>query len=81
MNSVSAFPTSLNDRSSKLPLLYVEERDGHIAALVFRGEARHVDRILKMWASGKFAPDDAESHTAAARSSLHRHWYAVRLTD
>jgi hypothetical protein len=92
MNSTSDSPiprTSLD----KLPLLYVEERGGHLAAFVFRGEVKHVDRILKMWASGRFTSDHTEDATyytimsddkmiaTVARDNIHRHWYMIRLMD
>lgn len=79
--------------SEKLPLLYVEERNGHLSAFVFRGEVKHVDRILKMWASGQFTSDHTEDATyytimsddkmiaTVARDNVHRHWYMIRLMD
>lgn len=92
MNSLSDLPTSMT-LSEKLPLLYVEERNGHLSAFVFRGEVKHVDRILKMWASGQFASDHTEDATyytimsddkmiaTVARDNVHRHWYMIRLMD
>jgi hypothetical protein len=59
MNSAPSFPV-LSNPPSELPLLYVEERDGRISAFVFRGEVKHVDRVLKMWANGKFTSDHTE---------------------
>jgi hypothetical protein len=92
MNSTPSFPVSSNP-PSELPLLYVEERDGRLAAFVFRGEVKHVDRVLKMWASGKFTSDHTEDATyytimsddkmiaTVAKDNVHRHWYMVRLMD
>jgi hypothetical protein len=92
MNSTPSFP-ALPNSPSELPLLYVEERDGRIAAFVFRGEVKHVNRVLKMWASGKFTSDHTEDATyymimsddkmiaTVARDNIHRHWYMVRLMD
>lgn len=83
------FPSALSGES---PLLYVEERGGRLAAFVFRGEIKHVNRILKMWASGGFASKhagDTTRYTAmsdtvtatVAQDDTHRHWYTVRLED
>jgi hypothetical protein len=92
MNSTSGLPVSPTT-SDKLPLLYVEERGGRLSAFVFRGEVKHVDRILKMWASGRFTSDHTEDATyytimsddkmiaTVARDNVHRHWYMVRLMD
>jgi hypothetical protein len=92
MNSTPGFP-ALPNSPSELPLLYVEERDGRLAAFVFRGEVKHVNRVLKMWASGKFTSDHTEDATyytimsddkmiaTVARDNIHRHWYMVRLMD
>ncbi len=93
MNVVSSFPGS-PDSYGKLPLLYVEERDGHIAAFTFRGDARHVGQVLKMWAGGKLVFDPMENAArctaimsndkmiaTVTRNSMHRHWYMIRLTD
>lgn len=92
MNSTLSFPT-LPNPPSELPLLYVEERDGRIAAFVFRGDVKHVDRVLKMWASGKFTsapPEDGTHYTimsddkmiaTVARDNMHCHRYIVRLMD
>ncbi|MCE5192843.1 MAG: hypothetical protein ABFD13_00665 [Candidatus Cryosericum sp.] len=92
MNPTSTSPTPMTP-PDKLPLLYVEERDGHLSAFVFRGEVKHVSRILKMWASGQFTSDHAEDVSyytimsddrmiaTVARDNIHRHWYMIRLMD
>ncbi len=91
MNFTLGFPFS-SALSGESPLLFVEERDGRLAAFVFRGEIKHVNRILKMWASGGFASKYAEDNTcyatmsdtvtaAVTQDDTHRHWFTVRLED
>ncbi|MDO9099337.1 MAG: hypothetical protein Q7V53_01135 [Caldisericota bacterium] len=92
MNPVASLPVSPTPTGS-LPLLYVEERDGRISSFVFRGEVKHVDRVLKMWASGTFSSgwteetsyytimSDDQMIATVARDNVHRHWYLVRLMD
>ena len=92
MNSTSGFKVSPTP-SDKLPLLYVEERDGRLAAFVFRGEVKHVDRVLKLGPWTGFTSDHTEDATyytimsddkmiaTVARDNVHRHWYMVRLMD
>ncbi|MFZ2412774.1 MAG: hypothetical protein WAW16_00905 [Candidatus Cryosericum sp.] len=92
MNPTSGFPV-FPTPSDNLPLLYIEERGGHLSAFVFRGEVKHVDRVLKMWTSGRFTSghtEDATYHTitrddkmiaTVPRDNVHRHWYMVRLMD
>jgi hypothetical protein len=92
MNSTHELPPvpALSDKQS---LLYVEERNGHLTAFVFRGEVKYVSRVLKMWASGRFTSEQTEDTTyytvisedrmiaTIARDNVHRHWYMIRLMD